>query len=117
MNKSKRMSSKKSNFKFREKVDTYEIIYKMTNSINGLAKGNLSRTAEIYGTSRNRLSDILKRRVSPPTLDTLCIWINNLYVKTGVRVVITLTPDFKTYYTIVDARKNKIEGIIEKTKT
>jgi hypothetical protein len=77
----------------------------------------LSRTAGIYGTSRNRLRDILNRRVSPPTLDTLCVWTNNLYIKTGVRVVITLTPDFKTYYTIVDDRKNKIEGIIEKTKT
>ena len=111
------MSSKNNSFKFKEKVDTYEIIYKMTNSINGLAKGNLTRTANIYGTSRNRLRDILKRRVSPPTLDTLCVWINNLYVKTGVRVVITLTPDFKTYYSIIDDRKNKIEGVIEKTKT
>lgn len=111
------MTKKKSVYGPEERVDTYEVVHKMTNCIGGLRRGYLAKTARIYGTSPTRLRSVLKRDIPPPTLDTLVIWAHKLYVKTGVRVVLTATPDFKLYYSIIDARHEKIDGVITRTKT
>ena len=111
------MKKNKSVYGPEERVDTYEVVQKMTSCIGGFRRGNMAKTARIYGTSPTRLRSILKRRVPAPTLDTLVIWAHKLYIKTGVRVVLTATPDFKLYYAIIDARHQKIEGVIIRAET
>ena len=100
-----------------ERLDTYEVVDKMTNLIGGLRRGRLSATARLYGTSRSRLDSILKRTASAPTLDTLIIWIGRLYRKTGVKVVLTITPDMRIYYSIRNEKDEKVDGVIIKNKT
>ena len=99
-----------------ERLDTYEVIYKMTNLIGGLKKGNLARTARLYGTSGSRLDSIIKRTVPAPTLDTLIIWVGRLYRKTGVKVVLTITPDMRIYYSIRSDKDDKVDGVIVKNQ-
>jgi|TARA_R100000081_G_C4813555_1_gene173023 hypothetical protein len=100
-----------------ERTDTFEVVYKMTNMMGGLKKGRLAKTARIYGTSRSRLDSILKRKSPAPTLDTLSIWIARLYRKTGIKVVLTITPDMRIYYSIRSERNEKVDGVVLKKQT
>tara|TARA_Y100000114_G_scaffold98554_2_gene91735 strand:- start:2636 stop:2977 length:342 start_codon:yes stop_codon:yes gene_type:complete len=110
------MKQERSAYEPDERVDTHEIVYKMTQIIGGLKRGNLSKTARIYGTSRSRLDSILRRKAPAPTLDTLSIWIGRLYRRTGVRVVLTVTPDMRIYYSIRDQRNERLDGVILKNE-
>ena len=111
------MSESQNTYGPEERLDTYEVIYKMTNLIGGLRKGKLSSTARLYGTSRSRLGAILKRNAPAPTIDTLMIWISRLYRKTGVKVTLTITPDMRIYYSIRSSKTDKVDGVIVKNQT
>lgn len=95
-----------------ERIDTFQLVFQMTQNLGGLRKGNLSKMAYVYGTSRSRLRSILKREAKAPTLDTLVSWINRVYRMTGMKVVLTITPDLKMHYSIVDKDNVSVDGVI-----
>jgi len=39
------------------------------------------------------------------------IWANRLYRKTGIRVVLTCTPDRKIYYSIINDKMERTDGV------
>lgn len=98
-----------------DRIDPHEILWKMSNVIGGLRKGKLASTARLYGTSPDRLRSVLNKN-KRMTVDCLLVWAHRLYRKTGVRVVLTFTPDQKIYYSIIDARNEKIEGTVSAMK-
>lgn len=87
----------------------------MSNVIGGLRKGKIASTARLYGTSPDRLRNVLNKN-NRMTVDCLLVWIHRLYRKTGVRVVLTFTPDQKIYYSIINTRNEKTEGIVSGMK-
>jgi|TARA_R110000824_G_scaffold261124_2_gene449742 hypothetical protein len=95
-----------------ERIDTFQLVFQMTQTLGGLRKGNLSKMAYIYGTSRSRLRSILKREARAPTLDTVVSWMSRVYRMTGTKVVLTVTPDLKMHYSIIDSTAGSIDGVI-----
>jgi hypothetical protein len=95
-----------------ERIDTYQLVFQMTQAMGGLRKGNHSKMAYIYGTSRSRLRSILKREAKAPTLDTVVSWMNRVYRMTGMKVVLTITPDLKMHYSILGQDIDRIDGMI-----
>ena len=99
-----------------ERIDTYQLVYQMTECLGGLRKGQHSKVAAVYGTSRARLTSILKREAKAPTLDTVMCWVNRVYRQTGLKVVITLTPDLRMHYSIVGQHTARVDGTIVSQK-
>ena len=95
-----------------ERIDTYQLVYQMTQAMGGLQKGKHSKMAYIYGTSRSRLRSILKREAKAPTLDTVVSWMSRVYRMTGMKVVLTITPELKMHYSIVGQDTDSIDGMI-----
>jgi len=95
-----------------ERIDTFQLVFQMTQTLGGLQKGNHSKMAYVYGTSRSRLRSILNREARAPTLDTVVSWISRVYRMTGMKVVLTITPDLKMHYSIIDKGDDLIAGVI-----
>jgi|TARA_R100000664_G_scaffold1793_1_gene4656 hypothetical protein len=95
-----------------ERIDTFQLVFQMTQSMGGLQKGKHSKMAYIYGTSRSRLRSILNREAKAPTLDTVVSWMHRVYRLTGMKVVLTITPDLKMHYSILSQNQERIDGMI-----
>jgi hypothetical protein len=99
-----------------ERIDTFYLVQQMTECMGGNQRGNHTRISEIYGTSRSRLRSILKREAKAPTLDTVMCWINRVYRRTGMKVVLTITPDLRLHFSIVDQKLGRIDGMTVSSK-
>jgi len=52
------------------------------------------------GASQSSLYKVLKGENAAPTLDTLAIYGNRIFRETGIRLVFTVTPDFKLHFAV-----------------
>ena len=67
--------------------------------------------------SRNRLSTSFSllypgARKTPPPNATVVSWMNRVYRMTGMKVVLTITPDLKMHYSIIGQDADRIDGMV-----
>jgi len=64
--------------------------------------GSLRQSAKIMGASYATLWRQKEAKKNPPSLDALMLYANRVYTRTGIKMVVTVTPDMNLYYTITD---------------
>ncbi len=94
-----------------DRLDTYELVLRMMDSIGCLPEGRLEEASTILETSRSYLSEIMRRK-KIPTIDRCLVWANRLYTKVGVKVTVTVTPDRKIYYSVRHGKNSSVDGCI-----
>lgn len=94
-----------------DRLDTYELVMRMIDSIGCLPEGRLEEASSIMETSRSYLSQIMRRK-RIATIDRCMVWANRLYTKAGVKVTVTVTPDRKIFYSVRHGKNNSVDGCI-----
>tara|TARA_R110002051_G_scaffold220927_1_gene284627 strand:+ start:264 stop:569 length:306 start_codon:yes stop_codon:yes gene_type:complete len=78
------------------RVDTYQALKALIAALGGKIKP----ASRVMGTGYSHLWNVAKRKRPPPTLDTLALYCNRVYNNTGLKMVVTVTPDLQLYYSI-----------------
>ena len=79
-----------------ERIDTLPAIQALV-----VALGNkIKPAARIMGASQSSLYKVLKGENAAPTLDTLAIYGHRIFRETGIRLIFTVTPDFKLHFAV-----------------
>lgn len=79
-----------------ERLDTLPAVQALVDALDGRIKP----AARIMGASESSLYKVLKGENAAPTLDTLARYGNRIFRETGIRLIFTVTPDFKLHWTI-----------------
>lgn len=79
------------------RVDTLPALKHLVTALGG----KLRPVAKIMGTSYSHLWSMMNHRKPPPTLDAISVYANRVYTETGVRMVLTVTPDLKLYWSVL----------------
>lgn len=64
--------------------------------------GSLRQAAKIMGANYATLWRQKEAKKNPPSLDALVLYAHRVYTRTGIQMVVTVTPDMNLYYSIVD---------------
>tara|TARA_R100000008_G_scaffold33659_1_gene19042 strand:+ start:3402 stop:3665 length:264 start_codon:yes stop_codon:yes gene_type:complete len=79
-----------------ERLDTLSAVQALVDALGGRVKP----AARIMGASESSLYKVLKKENAAPTLDTLARYANRIFRETGIRLIFTVTPDFKLHWTV-----------------
>tara|TARA_Y100001938_G_scaffold149659_2_gene237330 strand:- start:4176 stop:4538 length:363 start_codon:yes stop_codon:yes gene_type:complete len=74
-------------------------------AISALVKamgGSLRQSAKIMGANYATLWRQKEAKKNPPSLDALILYANRVYNRTGIAMVVTVTPDMNLIYSITD---------------
>lgn len=88
------------------RVDTREAILAIIKE-TGLG---LRGTARLLGAGHSTLCRCLKKR--GVSLEALALYSNILYEKTGMKLVFTVTPDLRMYFTLDDGDPKIVEAVL-----
>ena len=79
-----------------ERLDTLPAL----NGLIGAIGGKVKPVARLLGASTSSLYKVLSGENSPPTLDTLALYSHRAFRETGIRLIFTVTPDFRLHWRI-----------------
>ena len=79
-----------------QRVDTLPALKHLVAALGG----KLRPVAKIMGTSYSHLWSVMKGEKPPPTLNAMAMYANRVYNETGVKMVLTVTPDLKMYWSV-----------------
>ena len=72
--------------------------------------GSLRQAAKIMGANYATLWRQKEAKKNPPSLDALVLYANRVYARTGIKMVVTVTPDMNLYYSITDSYEDSSSG-------
>jgi len=78
------------------RVDTYPVLKGLVDCLGG----KLRPISRLIGTSYSHLWAMANHKKPPPTLEAMSVYANRVYIETGIRLVMTVTPDLRLYYSI-----------------
>lgn len=89
------------------RVDTYDALASLVRALGGKVRP----AAKILETGYSHLWQQLNHKRPPPTVDSLALYTKKVYANTGLKMVLTITPDMRLYYSI-SCEDHQTEGVV-----
>jgi|GEM_PF-3657604 len=90
---------KKSEAASANRVDTMPAIRALVKALGG----SLRQASKIMGSNYATMWRQKEGKKPPPSLDALVLYSNRVYTRTGIKMVLTVTPDMSLYYVVSDS--------------
>jgi len=72
--------------------------------------GSFRQASKIMGANYATLWRQKEGKKNCPSLDALMLYAHRVYSRTGIKMVVTVTPDMNLYYTITDSYEDSSSG-------
>jgi hypothetical protein len=88
------------------RVNTMPAIMALVKSMGG----SFRQASKIMGANYSTLWRQKEGKKNCPSLDALVLYANRVYARTGIKMVVTVTPDMSLYYTLTDSHDESSFG-------